>query len=161
MVSSVGSIWPMKSNYFQMKTIQNCFFAFCLFGLGLFTSCNGNAQSEIEKALVGTWELQGNLMGDDGEGFLLSHKPANPECEADHSVFAEDYTAKEVRYNASCQANENAFSWKLDDNLLTLTKGEQRISWLIHSIEGGKMTVGVPVRPDSEKRMYVVYKKQN
>lgn len=121
-------------------------------------SCNGNAQSE--KALIGTWEIQGILLGDDGEGSLMPHQQDNPDCETDHSVFTADRTAKEVKHNKSCEANETTFDWKLEDNFLTLTKGERSINWLIHSIEDGKMTVGVQMRPDSDKRMYVVYQKK-
>jgi len=120
-------------------------------------SCNGNAQNE----LIGTWEIQGILLGDDGEGALMPHRQANPDCEADHTVFTADHTAKEVKHNKSCEANETTFDWELEDNLLTLTKEERSINWLIHSIENGKMTVGVQTRPGSENRMYVVYQKRD
>lgn len=132
---------------------------FVLTALMLF-SCNGNAQNDNEKALIGTWEIQGILMGDDGEGTLMPHRQANPDCELDHSVFVADNTAKEVKYNKSCEAKETTFDWKLEENLLTLTKGDRSINWLIHSIEDDKMTVGVQTRPDSENRMYVVYQKK-
>ena len=120
--------------------------------------CNGNAQSE--KALIATWEIQGILLCDDGEGALMPHRQDNPDCKADHNVFTTDHTAKEVKHNKSCEATETTFDWKLEDNFLTLTKGERSINWLIHSIENDKMTVGVQMRPDSEKRMYVVYQKK-
>lgn len=123
-------------------------------------SCYGNAQNTNEKAFIGTWEIQGVLLGDDSEGALMPHRQDNPDCEADHSVFTADHTAKEVKHNKSCEANETTFDWKLEDNLLTLTKGERSVNWLIHSIEDGKMTVGVQMRPDSDKRMYVVYQKK-
>ena len=90
----------------------------------------------------------------------MPHKPANLNCETDYSVFTDDHIAKEVRYNKSCETSENTFRWKLDANIITLYKGERSIKWLIHSIESGKMILGVKVRPGSEKRMYVVYKKR-
>ena len=129
-----------------------------LIALMLF-SCNGNAQNE--KVLIGTWEIQGTLMGDNGEGWLVPHKQANPDCTADHTVFTADHIAKEVKHNKSCEANETTFDWKLDDSLLTLTKDERSINWLIHSIENGKMIVGVQTRPGSKNRMYVVYQKRD
>lgn len=124
----------------------------------LLFSCNGKAQSE--KEIIGVWDLQGNLMGDNGEGWLMPHKQANPDCEADHTVFAEDNTATEVRYNKNCDAKEKSFSWKREGDHLILTSGERSIDWHIHSIEGDKMTVGIQMRPNSENRMYVVYKKR-
>ncbi|WP_225036006.1 lipocalin family protein [Winogradskyella sp. SM1960] len=123
-------------------------------------SYKGVAQSPYEKQLIGTWEIQGTLMGDNGEGWLAPHKQANPDCKPNHSVFTEEHVAKEVRYNQDCEAKENTFEWELNGDTLTLSKGDRSINWLIHSIEDDKMTVGVQVRPKSENRMYVVYKKQ-
>jgi len=117
---------------------------------------------EIEKeTLIGTWEIRGTLMGDDGTGWLLPHKQANLDCGADHTLFSADHTAKEVKYNGDCASGETALEWKLDDNILTLTKGERSIRWHIKSIEEGKMIVGVQVRLDSENKMYVVYHKRD
>lgn len=130
-----------------MKTIKTQLFTLLLLTLSLFMACNSNAQSESENALIGTWEKQSNLKSDD--------------CETDHSVFAADHTAKEIRYDKNCQAKENTFNWKLDDNLLTLTKGEKSVNWLIQSIDENEMTVGVQMRPGSENRMYVIYKKRD
>ncbi|MAP80993.1 MAG: hypothetical protein CL526_07875 [Aequorivita sp.] len=126
--------------------------------VGILFSCNGKAQNEQE--LIGTWEIQGTLMGDNGEGWLMPHNQANPDCEADHTVFAEDNTASEVRYNKNCDAKEKSFSWKREGDHIILTSGDRTVDWLIHSIEGDKMTVGVQMRPNAKNRMYAVYKKQ-
>lgn len=126
----------------------------------LLLTCKTNAQEQFEKALIGTWEIQGTLMGDNGEGWLAPHKQADASCEPDHSLFSEDYQAKEVRYGKGCVAKENNFSWKLEGNVLTLSKGERKINWLIHSIEGDKMIVGVQARPGAKNRMYLEYKKR-
>ncbi len=69
-------------------------------------------------------------------------------------------TEEEEEMQLELRADETTFDWKLEDDLLTLTKGERSINWLIHSIEDNKMTVGVQMRPDSDKRMYVVYQKK-
>lgn len=132
----------------------------------MLTLCSGVfspkafAQDIGKEALMGTWEMEGTLMGDNGEGWLLPHKQANPDCEVDYNVFTEDYISKEVRYNKNCEANENIFNWRLEGNILTLTKDEQEINGLIHSIGDDKMTIGVQIRPGSEERMYIVYKKR-
>lgn len=123
-------------------------------------SCSENAQTQIEKSLIGTWDIHGTLIGENGEGWLLPHNQANPDCEVDYNVFTEDYISKEVRYNKNCEANENIFNWRLEGNILTLTKDEREINGLIHSIGDDKMTIGVQIRPGSEERMYIVYKKR-
>lgn len=141
----------MKTKYIMLSLTM----AFCMFFVPALAK-------DIDKEdIIGTWDIQGTLVGDDGEGILLPHKQANPECEANHTVFSKSHTAKEVRYNTSCEITENAFDWKLQGNILTLTSGERSINWFIQSVDDGTMTVGVQVRPDSERRMYVVYKKRN
>ena len=108
--------------------------------------------------LIGTWEIQGTLMGDDGSGWLMPHKHASETCK-DHSVFLENNKGKEVKYDESCEASGQDFSWSLEDGSLTLTRGERSITWHILSLEDNTMKVGVQLQPDSERRMYVVYKK--
>lgn len=140
-----------------MKTIHvrlTLILAFCMYIVPTF------AQDTYNEAIIGIWEIQGTLMGDDGSGWLMPHKHTSDDCK-DHTAFAEDLTAKEVKHNSNCEANERIFGWKLDGNVLTLTKDERSIKWHIKSIEDGKMTVGVQVRPDSENRMYVVFEKRN
>mgnify|MGYP001167108842 CR=1 FL=1 len=126
----------------------------------LLWSPGAPAQVIDEAALTGAWELEGNMMGDDGEGWLLPHKHSEPDCGKDHTVFAEDHTAKEVKYNPNCEPSENTFEWMLDGETLTLTKGERSIQWHILSLEDGTLKVGVQLRPDSDNRLYVVYKKR-
>lgn len=113
----------------------------------------------LPEDLVGTWEIQGTLMGDDGSGMLLPHKHASEDCK-NHSVFMENNQGKEVRYQENCEAKEQEFSWSLEADSLTLTRGERSITWHILSLEDNTMKIGVQLRPDSEKRMYVVYEKQ-
>lgn len=127
----------------------------------LLFSFEGNAQTKNETTLIGTWELRGTLLGDDGAGALLPHKSSNPDCQVDYTVFDEDYSSKEVRFDASCASIENTFNWSLEGNNLTLTKGNRSIDWLIHSLSAEKLIVGVRMRPDAEKRMFVVYEKRN
>ncbi|MCE7054704.1 lipocalin family protein [Algoriphagus sp. AGSA1] len=108
--------------------------------------------------LIGSWEKEGTLMGDNGTGWLNPHKHASEDCK-DHTVFMEGNKAKEVKNNEACEASEREFSWQLEGDSLTLTMGERSIVWHILSIEGDTMKVGVQLRADSEHRMYVVYKK--
>lgn len=144
-----------------MKTFKVNFYTTHLFVLViLFFSFKTNAQAQFEKALIGTWEIQGTLMGDNGEGWLAPHKQADASCEPDHSIFSEDYQAKEIRYGKGCVAKENTFTWEIEGDILTLSKGERKITWLIHSIEDDKMIVGVQARPGTKNRMYVEYKKR-
>lgn len=117
------------------------------------------AQTIEEASLIGAWDLEGNLMGDDGEGWTLPHKHSAPDCGKDHTFFAEDHTAKEVKYTQGCTPVETAFQWKLDGDTLILTKGERSMQWHILSLEDGTLKVGVQLKPDSDKRMYVVYKR--
>ena len=126
----------------------------------LFTQ-KGISQELNDTALFGTWEIQGTLMGENGEGWLAPHNHAGVNCEKDYSQFSENYEAKDVRYDKDCKAITSTISWKLDGNTLILTKEKQKINWLIHSLTVGKMVVGIPIRPGSDKRMYVVYKKQS
>ena len=129
----------------------------------LFSVCvSAVFAKEIKKDdLIGRWDIQGSLMGDDGTGWLLPHKPANPDCEADHTIFYDNNTSEEVYHDKDCKASENVFEWKLNGNILTLTKGERNVKWHIKSFEEGKMIIGVQVRPNSENLMYVVYKKHD
>lgn len=143
-----------------MKPIYS--FKFILFlATLLLWNVKAFTQTVSEESVLGTWNIQGTLMGDDGAGWLMPHKQANPDCEADHTVFSKDHTAKEVKYNSSCEAKENAYDWKLENNVLTLIKGERTMTGHIKSIEDGTMTVGISISPNSEKRMYVVYKKRD
>jgi hypothetical protein len=119
------------------------------------------AQIIDEAALAGAWEIEGTLMGDDGEGWLMPHKHSAPDCGKDHTFFAEDHTAKEVKYKPNCEPSENSFEWKLDGDTLVLTKGERSIQWHILSLEDGSLKVGIQLRPNSDHRMYVVYKKRS
>lgn len=131
-----------------------------LFAVILLLICPATfAQTIDEASLTGAWELEGNVMGDDGEGWVLPHKHSAPDCGKDHTFFAEDYTAKEVKYAEGCAPIETSFEWKLEGDTLTLTKGERSIQWHILSLEDGTLKVGVQLRPDSDNRLYVVYKR--
>ncbi|WPR75425.1 lipocalin family protein [Algoriphagus sp. NG3] len=125
-----------------------------------FCICIASAfgQSIDEKDIIGNWEIQGTLMGEDGSGALLPHKNVSPDCK-DYSVFLDDYSGKDVRHKQDCEAREQEFSWEINDDVLTLSRGERSIKWHIASIEENTMTVGVQLKPDSENRMYVQYKK--
>jgi len=76
----------------------------------------------------------------------------------DHSVFKVDYAIKEIRYNKKYIINKNICNWKLDDNILTLTKSETKINWLIHAIEEHKMTDGVQMHSRKKKDECGIYK---
>ena len=138
----------MKSNYLMLYLMLS----FCICIASAF------AQSIDEKDIIGNWEVQGTLMGDDGSGALLPHKNVSPDCK-DYSVFLDDYSGKDVRHKQDCEAREQEFSWEINDDVLTLSRGERSIKWHIASIEENTMTVGVQLKPDSENRMYVQYKK--
>ncbi|WP_460538530.1 lipocalin family protein [Echinicola sediminis] len=116
------------------------------------------AQNIDERDIIGTWEIQGTLMGDDGSGALLPHKNVSPDCK-DYSVFLDDHSGKDVRHKQDCEAREQEFSWEINGDVLTLSRGERSIEWHIANIEEDILTVGVQMRADSEKRMYVEYKK--
>lgn len=132
-----------------------------LFVIGLLISSSMTfAQTIDEETLIGEWEIEGTLMGDDGEGWLAPHKQSAPDCGEDHTVFAEDHTAKEVKYAESCDTKENEFKWKLDGDTLILSKGERSVTWHILSLEDGTLKIGVQMRADSDNRMYVVYKRR-
>lgn len=138
----------------KIKTTFLCAISIILLNSPVF------AQKIDETKLSGVWEVEGTLMGDNGEGWLMPHKQSAPDCGKDHTVFMEDHTAKEVKYREGCESRESTFEWKLDGDTLTLTKGERSIIWHILSLEDGTLKVGVQVRPDSDNRMYVVYKKK-
>ncbi|GGD99809.1 lipocalin family protein [Planktosalinus lacus] len=126
----------------------------------LLWSHAATSQTIDEAMLTGAWELEGNIMGDDGEGWVMPHKHSAPDCGKDHTFFAEDHTAKEVKYTANCAPSENTFTWQLDGDTLTLTKGERSIQWHVLSLKDDTLKVGVQLRPDSDHRLYVVYKKR-
>ncbi|WP_297337891.1 lipocalin family protein [Algoriphagus sp.] len=141
----------------KTRTILSAFLI-CL-GLVAWSSFS-LAQRISEESIFGVWEVEGTILGDNGEGFVLPHKHSAPDCGKDHTQFTEEFTAKDVKYKEDCSPVENEFSWKLEENTLTLTKGERSVQWHILSIEDGQMKVGIQVRPDSENRMYVSYKKR-
>lgn len=114
------------------------------------------AQTDL---LVGVWEVQGTEMGEGESAWVMPHKH-KPDCEKDHTRFEADMTGTDFRYKADCQTNERNFSWTVEGDRLILTSGEQTMEWHLRSLSESSMTVGIPMRPGSENRMYVVYNKQ-
>lgn len=119
------------------------------------------AQHIDKEALIGIWEIEGTLMGDNGKGWVMPHKHSAPDCGKDHTVFSADGNAKEVKYTSTCEPKEQILQWELEGSKLVLSKRERRITWHLLSLENGQLKVGIQMRPDSEHRMYVAYKKQN
>lgn len=116
-------------------------------------------ESNIAK-LTGVWEIEGTLMGDNGEGWLMPHKPKNPECETkDHVVFKEGGEAFEVFYSSECAENRKEYDWKLDENQIILSKSDVSKPMLLHKVDGDQLILGLRPRPGSDKWMYVRYKK--
>jgi len=91
----------------------------------------------------------------------MPHKHSAPDCGKDHTVFSADGNAKEVKYTSTCEPKEQILQWELEGSKLVLSKRERRITWHLLSLENGQLKVGIQMRPDSEHRMYVAYKKQN
>ena len=118
------------------------------------------AQSITAAALAGSWEIEGTIMGDEGDGWVLPHKHSAPDCGKDYTLFLKDHTAKEIKYADNCNAIENEFTWKLDGNTLALTKGERKLLWHILSNENGRLKVGIQPLPGSANRIYMVYRKR-
>lgn len=113
-------------------------------------------QTVDKEPILGTWDIQGNLMGKNGKGWLIPYKQPNADCQPDHTVFTKNYKATEVKYNKSCQKRETTFNWSLKDRIITLNKGDRSIKWHIKDIKNGKMTIGIPIHPGSEKN-YTCY----
>lgn len=111
-------------------------------------------------SLVGMWEVEGNIMGEGGEGWVMPHKHSAPDCGNDHTIFEEGNTAKEVKYSEECSEKINTFKWELNGNTLLLSRGESTIQWHILHLDENSMRVGVQFRPNSERRMYVAYKRK-
>ncbi|WP_417200680.1 lipocalin family protein [Bizionia sp.] len=110
---------------------------------------------------TGTWEKVGTPMGEDGTGWILPHKQSASNCGKDHSVFFADQTGQEVTYKEPCESKVRTFNWRLEGNLLTLSRGDRYVIWQIKSIEDDTMVVGIAPKPGSENLMYAVYKKKN
>ncbi|PKD19449.1 hypothetical protein APR41_15935 [Salegentibacter salinarum] len=125
------------------------------------TSYTSFSQTLDKETILGTWDIQGNLMGENGKGWLIPHKQSNADCLPDHTVFTKNHMAREVKYNKSCQERENTFNWTLNEGIITLSKGERSIKWHIEDMKNGKMTIGVPIHPGAEKKLYLLYKKRN
>ncbi|WP_086477620.1 lipocalin family protein [Arenibacter amylolyticus] len=114
----------------------------------------------LKDLLLGKWEVQGTIMGEDGNGWVVPHSHSNKECGLDHSEFNEDHTVTEVTYTSDCETKERVFEWSIEDeDTLTLSSGDRSINWHILSIEDTIMKVGLQLNPYSERRMYVSYKK--
>lgn len=118
------------------------------------------AQNIDKEALTGTWVVEGTIMGDNGEGWVMPHKHSAPDCAKDHTVFSSDGNSKEVKYTSTCEPIEQIFQWELEGSKLILSKGDKSITWHLLSLEDNQLKVGVQMRPNSERRMYVAYRKQ-
>lgn len=119
------------------------------------------AQNISEEDIMGTWEKAGVIMGKNGEGWVMPHKHTAPDCGEDHTVFFPDGNGKEVTYNKNCEPVEKPFVWKLENSQLRLSKEEKNITWHLLSLEDNQLKVGIQIRPNSERRMYVVYNRSN
>lgn len=119
------------------------------------------AQNISKETIMGTWEKAGTIMGKNGEGWVMPHKHSAPDCGKDHTVFFPDGNGKEVTYSMDCEPVEKPFMWKLENSQLRLSKGERNITWHLLGLEDNQLKVGIQIRPDSERRMYVVYNRSN
>ncbi|WP_206073997.1 lipocalin family protein [Marixanthomonas spongiae] len=132
-----------------------------LLALILFATATAFGQTVNAETLIGTWELKGTLMGNDGSGWVLPHKHSAPDCGKDHTQFSINNQGKELTYHQNCDVNEKPFQWHLEGNTLTLSRGEKTVLWHILSLENGRLKVGVQTHPDATNKMYVMYIKRS
>ena len=118
------------------------------------------AQNIDKETLTGTWVVEGTIMGDNSEGWEMPHKHSAPDCAKDHAVFSSDGNSKEVKYTSTCEPIEQIFQCELEGSKLILSKGDKSITWHLLSLEDNQLKVGGQMRPNSERRMYVAYRKQ-
>src|SRR5690554_7475642 len=93
-------------------------------------------------------------MGDNGEGWLMPHKPKNPDCETkDHVVFKEGGKAFEVFYSSECAENRKEYDWKLDENQIILSKSDVSKPMLLHKVDGDQLILGLRPRDRKSTRL--------
>lgn len=130
-------------------------FSFCI--VLFFYGAILYAQKLNSKDLIGQWYVEGTLMGDLDDHWLLPHNQSNSICGQDFNEFLEEGKGKEVRFDLKCKPKKKAFSWQLNQNQLTLTRGAKTKEFEIERFKNKQLILSHRIKPKSAHKQYFVY----